>query len=356
MNVNATICGVKLRDLKVMNSKFDGYDIHTGKRFKAGKQIAYLHGSNLTPKESKALFPNGKVSAISVRWPLRENKTKPNEYKPVPPQKKRPFVTPFTPSESQEEILAALLGSEDHLLIKAFAGTGKTSTLVWLVQELSKRGLTKNKKIIYLAFNKSIQEELAERLSGTGVPALTTHAFGFQAIKTVFGGEIKPTSGKCASTTFLKLVCHENGLPITALGFSVARHAKEYLLRSAVLELVGYIKSWAICPSFFGRNIDSPWNFSDKQKEAIFELIEMYEIELPSANWTPEDLVKYACSIVTNNLPVNHDLLVEIDYDDMLYFPLVFNLNLPKYDLVLTDESQDFNRCQILLLEKMIAA
>jgi superfamily I DNA/RNA helicase len=348
MNVNATICGVKLFGLKVMNSKFAGYDLHTGKRFKAGEQIAYLHGSKLTPKESKALFPNGKISAISVRWPLGDGRDIPMQ------QKELPFVASFTPSEYQVQILSTLLDGEDHILIKAFAGTGKTSTLVWLVQELSKRGLTNDKKIIYLAFNKSIQEELSEKLAGTGVPALTTHAFGFQAIKKVFGGDIKPTSGKCASDTFLKLVCDENGLPNTAVGFRSARHTEEYSLRSAVLELVGYIKSWAICPLWSSSFSQPPWQFSDEQKEAILELVEMYEIELPNTTFSPEDLMKYACDVVTTNLPIEHNSLVQIDYDDMLYFPLVFNMKLPKYDLVLTDESQDFNRCQIILLEKLI--
>lgn len=342
MNVNATICGVKLHGLKVMNSKFDGYDLHTGKRFKAGEQIAYLHSSKLTLKESKALFPDEKISSISVCWPLGNMV--------VMEQQNLPFVTSFTPNENQEQILATLLDSENHILIKAFAGTGKTSTLVWLVHELSKRGLTNNKKIIYLAFNKSIQEELAERLAETGVPALTTHAFGFQAIKKVFGGDIKPTNGKCASDTFLKLVCDENGLPNTVVGFRNAKQTEEYSLRSAVMELVGYIKSWAICPLF----CNNCWQFSNEQKEAVFELIKMYEIELPN-EMSPEELVKYACNVVTINLPINHNSLVQIDYDDMLYFPLVFNLNLPKYDLVLTDESQDFNRCQIIVLEKLIA-
>jgi len=346
MHVNATICGVKLLGLKVMSSKFAGNDFHTGLPFRAGEQIAYLHSSKLTSKQAKDLFPDGKISSIAVRWPLGEGKKIPMQ------QKELSFITPFTPNENQEQILAALLNGEDHILIKAFAGTGKTSTLVWLVQELSKRGLTNNKRIIYLAFNKSIQEELAERLVGTGVLALTTHAFGFQAIKKVFGGNIKPTNGKCAADTFLKLVCDENGLPNTAVGFRSARQTEEYSLRSAVLELVGYIKSWAICPTFN----NGTWQFTDEQKEAILELVGMYEIELPNATWLPEELVKYACGVVAANLPIDKNSLVQIDYDDMLYFPLVFNLNLPKYDLVLTDESQDFNRCQILILEKLIAA
>jgi superfamily I DNA/RNA helicase len=65
-------------------------------------------------------------------------------------------------------------------------------------------------------------------------------------------------------------------------------------------------------------------------------------------------LIHYACRVVIENLPAQNHKMTEIDFDDMLYLPLVLSLPIPKYDLVLTDESQDFNLCQILILEKLI--
>ena len=43
-----------------------------------------------------------------------------------------------------------------------------------------------------------------------------------------------------------------------------------------------------------------------------------------------------------------------VDYDDMLYLPLALDLPFPKFHLVLTDESQDFNAAQELILQKLI--
>jgi superfamily I DNA/RNA helicase len=347
-HVDITIKGIVLRGLKVMVSRYDGFDILTGKRFKTGDQIAFMHFSKLTQDAIEILFPNGRPQSISVRWPVTGEVAPPLEKKVA-----GKFIpVNFNPNENQMAILDKVLNTESHVLIKALAGSGKTSTLVWLVQELSKRGLTQNKKIIYLAFNKSIQEELAARLQGTGVPAKTTHAFGFDAVKQRFGNNIKPHSGKCAANAFLRIICNDNGLPFTAKAFKSARNTSEYALRSAILELVGYIKSWAICPFFdYKAGI---WRFADEQQRAIGELIDAYEIEFPSADYTPEDLIHYACRVVIENLPAQNHKMTEIDFDDMLYLPLVLSLPIPKYDLVLTDESQDFNLCQILILEKLI--
>ena len=38
--VDARICGVEIKGMILMPSKFDGFDCHTKTRFKAGQQIA----------------------------------------------------------------------------------------------------------------------------------------------------------------------------------------------------------------------------------------------------------------------------------------------------------------------------
>jgi superfamily I DNA/RNA helicase len=78
-------------------------------------------------------------------------------------------------SEYQEKIFSwATDGPKGHLMVKAYAGTGKTTTIV----ELYKR-LPKSAKVIFMAFNKKISEELKNR----GVPASTLNSFGMSTIK-----------------------------------------------------------------------------------------------------------------------------------------------------------------------------
>jgi superfamily I DNA/RNA helicase len=350
--VDAVVCGVEVKGMVLMTSKYDGFDPHTCTRFKVGDQIAFKNKTDLTQEQKEKIFPNGKVYNLTVQWPLKPSSKFPESQiventidSYVPPSPFIPKPVSFKPSEYQEDIFQTLLNSKDHILIEALAGSGKTSTLVWLIQELSNRKMTQNMRIIYLAFNKSIQEELAEKLQGTGVPAQTTHAFGLGLLKKRFGPQINIDNNK-TSETFTKILCDENGFRYSAEAFKAVRKTEEYKLRSPVLEMVSYIKNWGIFP-------DSNGVFNNDDLANIYQLIDMYEVEFDSIKFTDEQLVNYSSRVVSAGIPKAGESIGEISFDDMLYLPLCLNLPFPKYDLVLTDESQDFNALQIGLIEKL---
>lgn len=79
------------------------------------------------------------------------------------------------PTQEQIDIVEAVL-TEPVIKINAFAGTGKTSTL------LSIANTFKSKKILYLAFNKAIEVEAKKRFPST-VTVKTTHALAYGAVK-----------------------------------------------------------------------------------------------------------------------------------------------------------------------------
>lgn len=346
--VSATICGVRVEGMIVMPSRYSGFDIHAKRRFAVGTTIAYKGKQHLTDAE-KAIFSDGKVYPITVQWPLQQGKEATVRMaKPVN----------FDPSEHQLQIFDTILTIEDHIEIMAYAGSGKTTTLVWIVQELVKRGILP-KNVIYLAFNKSIQEELADRLFGTGCDAKTTHAFGLAALKSCFGNILKPDKRRTGDL-FLQVVCDDNALSYDCECFKQARKFDEYAMRNAVLELVSYIKNWAIVPTLipndnrvvFGESSDDRLVFSEDQLKRIDELVSMYEIEFP-VEFTRSNLIAFACRVVAKSFPKAGCGLALCDYDDMLYLPIALDLPLPKFQLVLTDESQDFNACQVQMLNKM---
>ena len=64
----------------------------------------------------------------------------------------------FTPTKEQSHIVATASTGVD-VIIQAYAGASKTSTLVLVAEEL------KDKRILYLAFNKSIATEAQEKKS-----------------------------------------------------------------------------------------------------------------------------------------------------------------------------------------------
>jgi len=90
----------------------------------------------------------------------------------------------FKPTEEQERIFLFIKKRPENILIKARAGTGKTTTAI----ECAKL-LPKDKSITFLAFNKHIQEELKTKLP-EHVRCYTTYGLGTAAIKRKYGDKI----------------------------------------------------------------------------------------------------------------------------------------------------------------------
>lgn len=379
---NITVGGVVIRDCVLMESRYSGFDNLTQTRYQVGSLIAYKHQNKLTAQERRAIFGDGKVYAFTVVWDRTENCPVAQKGGRVPTvRQRRVFSDPnvaaragargvvgkiknpvnFDPSPYQLNILTAHLADKNHIEIKAYAGSGKTTSLVWLVQELCRRHLLPP-DVVYLAFNKSIQEELAERLEGTGCPAYTTHAFGYQALKAKFGNGVQSFSGRRAKL-WLRILADEQGWAYDAdpkskkseTTFDKVRELPQYELRESVKELCGLIKNWAINPQL----LRGQYKFSPTQVQQVLDLIKTYEIEWDvelEVRGQPVDsamVADYAMKLTVAAIPLN-GTLSEVDYDDMLYLPRVLGLRYPKKQLVLTDESQDFNQCQIEMLEVMV--
>ena len=91
----------------------------------------------------------------------------------------------FKPTKEQERIFLFIKKRPEHMLIKAFAGCGKTTTIVEAV-----KFIPKSKSIMFLAFNKHIQEELKTKLPEY-VRCYTTYGLGYGAIKRKYGDSIQ---------------------------------------------------------------------------------------------------------------------------------------------------------------------
>ncbi len=354
--VDLTVCGVLVPRMKVMTSQYKGKCSQTGEWFDPGTVIAFKHKDYLTPQQKAAIYGTGTVYHVMVicdQPPVCETNNISLVNNPVIDQT-REASGEWTPSVYQGTILDRVLNSMKHVFIEALAGCGKTQTLVWIVKQLQKRGLTRGLNICYLAFNKSIQQELVKKLMGTGCPAMTTHAFCFAALKKAFreleqAGDKAVFKGK-TKLLFEEILADDLGFDYSDSSFKKVRKSEQYKCRASVLSLVGFIKNWAIIPEWTGE----VYQFTNTQKERIEGFLDEYEITVPEG-FTDEQLVGYACRVTSRSIPSPGEQLRQISYDDMLYLPLALNLNLPKYDLVLTDESQDFNEAQELILFKLVA-
>ena len=82
----------------------------------------------------------------------------------------------FKPTKEQERIFHCIKNRTENILIKAYAGTGKSTTILNAVDLIDK-----TKSIMYLAFNTHIQAELKLKLP-EHVRCYTKYGLGVSAI------------------------------------------------------------------------------------------------------------------------------------------------------------------------------
>lgn len=94
------------------------------------------------------------------------------EKKPEPPA-----PVSFTPTPEQEAILDGFRAGHD-MVISAGAGTGKTSTITLLAEDMYHQD--RSSRGVYIAFNKSIANEVGSKLFYGNVMAMTVHSLAFR--------------------------------------------------------------------------------------------------------------------------------------------------------------------------------
>lgn len=204
-------------------------------------------------------------------------------------------------SDFQKAIFLDIAKGSGHTVVEALAGSGKTSTIVE-----GFKYVPRGKKVLMVAFNKSIAEELKER-APSYVDVFTLHALGFRAIRQAFG-DVKLENRKC-------------------------QHIVESLIGNDDWELtINICKAVSLCKGFL---FDTP----DKVNEVMDRFgIENFEMPRPK-------FIGY----VLQAMRMCKESKQIIDFDDMIWFPFVYALNVGKFDVVFIDETQDLNTSQIIM-------
>ena len=91
----------------------------------------------------------------------------------------------FKPTQEQENALV-LSATGDTMKLIAYAGAGKTATLVLVANQMQKN----NKKGLYLAFNKSIAIDAGKKLP-ISCEAKTFHSLALSATQKAIKAKIK---------------------------------------------------------------------------------------------------------------------------------------------------------------------
>lgn len=208
---------------------------------------------------------------------------------------------------------------EGHLVVRARAGTGKTTTLI----EGADRA--PEDRILLCAFNKQTAEVLNSRITNPNAQAKTMHALGFAAIRANLGSVSVAPFGKRADDLTNRVCGKDVPLPIRRLIGKLhtkARDMSPSVLTQEAMELLA-MKFDLEPDDAYGRDYHLPFVAS----RAIAAMaLAAYE-DAPGREG--------------------------IDYADMIYLPLVKYWLEPSYGLVVVDEAQDLTLAQLEMVQRV---
>lgn len=237
----------------------------------------------------------------------------------------------FQPSPQQVAYFDWLREGQGNAIIEAVAGAGKTTTLV--------RGLDHMDGKVFLgAYNTKMARELQDRTAGlTGVYAKTFHAAGFGALQFAFKR---------------KWDSREQ----TLTGYKVKNMVKAWVEASpdrrgmfAIIDCVADIVSMAK-----QRGFGIPGLVDHTKLDNWREMVDTFDL----GNALPEGhahRIQEAINLAYDFLGASTDNLDVIDFDDMVYLPLAYDIRTLTHDYVLIDEAQDTNPTRRALAKKLLS-
>ena len=210
------------------------------------------------------------------------------------------------PTAEQEAIFSAALTSQISIMINAFAGCGKSSTLEML------SGMLPQTSACALAFNVKIKKELERRLP-SWFAVKTFNGLGHAAWGRAIGKRCEVDDRKISKllTSMLKT----SKLPLSQDSFT------------SILNLVKKARHAGLVPKPFPQPGLIPDTLESWDSLAEIELVEQE--------------YKLAKALLIESIKQGHNGL--IDYDDQIYLSALFGGTFPRFSLVLVDEAQDLS-------------
>jgi DNA helicase-2/ATP-dependent DNA helicase PcrA len=210
------------------------------------------------------------------------------------------------PTEQQQAIYGELRGTK-NVVVRALAGTGKTTTAVDGNGHASgKRG--------FCCFNKHIEVEMGRRLAGRAV-ATTLHAMGNRAVRRRFKVIGEPDRRKSQNLL---------------LGMDASRFGRQSLNGNVYPtdEAAEILELTRLCKL----TLTDPANaVALNDLKSHFGLTEL-----------PGDAGRVASELLNRC----RDKTDTIDFDDMVWLPVTYKLPVDRFDVLFVDEVQDLNLCQ----------
>ena len=201
-----------------------------------------------------------------------------------------------------------LMHDNANIMIQAYAGCGKTSTLIEMMKLLPKE-----KTKFYCAFNKDIVDEITSKTSEIeNLKISTIHSLGYHIIQRNNDEKIKVDENKY-------IVHINNNIEDYSTEYETLNYNNKLKLKSNVKKLINYARN-NLCSG----------------TKCLTDLAKKFGIVC----------VGDEISVVQKLLKWGKANLNTIDYCDMVWLPNVLPYKFPWFDFIFVDEAQDLSVAQ----------
>lgn len=227
-------------------------------------------------------------------------------------------------SEQQRAVFQWFITEIGNLIVRARAGTGKTTTIIeGIIRFVAK---FPKKTVLYAVFNKRNQVEADDKISLSQVTVKTLHGVGFMFIAKVWG--------KCWGDYRVEW-------DRVKLAFPGASNSA----CAAVSKLIGHMKNTTLAMP------------SDKE---VLDMITLKDIKASKDDrdngWDNVRLCDVCLKAMKLSLtPMRNKYgQVRLSFNDMVWLPNVLDMVVPTFDLVVIDEAQDMSLPQLTMGTKAV--
>jgi len=220
----------------------------------------------------------------------------------------------FDWSDYQKQIFDWGINGSGNAIVDAKAGSGKTTTLIELARRIKEE---RGEGGVFVAFNKHIERELSDKLSGTDFIAKTVHSCGFGAIRYA-GYDVDVNGDKIKDV-------------VNSVTSDLSFRKNKKTVKANLRKIVDLVRL----------NLADPSNKREVAKIARHHNISIEEI-FPFI----ETVIDRSNRIAKQN--------GEIDFTDMIYLPVKWDLSMYQNKWVFVDEAQDLNTCTRRVVKKML--
>jgi len=282
-------------------------------------------------------------------------------------------ATIHAPSPHQARVFDFVRAGKGHGVVRATAGSGKTSTLVGVAGLLPA-----GSRACFLAFNRATAAELRRRLPAN-VEATTLHALGRRVLHHAFpnprarsaerfappsyGTGLRPRrragggdAGRDGATGALRPHGHagvpfEGKYPMLAMSIARGRYMPPTGMDPSqdsdldVADIARYLARLA----HFARLELTPAS----SPTAVQRLARSYALVPPVVDHRLHDVHALLPRLLREGAAAAADGVV--DFTDFLYLPHVLDLPVPRFDLVCVDEAQDLSLAGLALVMRLLS-